>query len=254
MRRRRSVVSAIETWTEQDVRWISFARPDKLNALTVDELREVTSLLRDTRPRAAVFTGAGERAFSAGMHVDGFRGLDPHSAAALIREVRDFVAAARTAEFPTVCAVNGYCLGAAFELALACDVRVAAEHAVFGLPEIAVGIPSVIDAALLQQHVGLGKAKEMILTGRLYPVRQLPVLANDVVDPDELVPRTRSFVDDMARHSSVAMAAQKRLFETWQNSGLSDGADASIEEFAGVFAFEETADRVRARGAELGDG
>ncbi len=246
-------MSVIETWLEDDVRWISFARPDKLNALTVDELREATSLLRDDRPRAAVFTGEGQRAFSAGMHVDSFRGLDPTSASALITEVRDFVAAARTAEFPTVCAVNGYCLGAAFELALSCDVRVAVEHAAFGLPEIAVGVPSVIDAALLQQYVGLGKAKEMILTGRLYPVQEVPALANTVVSPEELVPRTQSFVDDMVRHSPVAVAAQKRLFETWQNRGLSDGAEASIQEFAGVFAFDETADRVRARGAELGD-
>ena len=65
--------------------------------------------------------------------------------------------------------VHGYCLGAGFELALACDVRVSTPDSQFGLPEVKVGIPSVIDAALLPRYVGLGLAKEMILTGDLYP-------------------------------------------------------------------------------------
>lgn len=247
-------MSAIETWDEGGVRWIAFARPDKLNALTADELRAVARLLTEQPPRAVVFTGSGERAFSAGMHVDSFRDLDPEGARALISEVRDFVAAARQAEFPTVCAINGYCLGAAFELALACDVRIVAEHAAFGLPEIKVGIPSVIDAVLLQQHVGLGKAKEMILTGDTYPVQELPSLANAVVPASELDERTREMLERLTPHSPVAIAAQKRLFETWQNSDLTDSIAASVEEFAEVFTSAETTARVQARRADLGRG
>lgn len=244
-------MAAIETWDEDGVRWVRFARPDKLNALTADELREVTRLLTGDPPRAAVFTGAGERAFSAGMHVGEFDGLDPTSARALIGEVRDFAAAARQAPFPTVCAVNGHCLGAAFELALACDVRVVAEHAAFGLPEIRVGIPSVVDAALLQQHVGLGRAKEMILTGDLYPVGEVPALANEVVPGDQLVERTRAMLARLTPHSPVAVAAQKRLFESWQNDGLSRAVATSVDEFAGVFAHPETSARVQQRRSEL---
>lgn len=240
-------MAAIDTWDEDGVRWIRFSRPDKLNALTVDELRATTRLLTEDPPRAAVFTGSGDRAFSAGMHVDEFRGLDPGSARALITEVRDFVGAARQALFPTVCAVNGYCLGAAFELALACDMRVVAEHAAFGLPEIRVGIPSVVDAALLQQHVGLGKAKEMILTGDTYPVHELPELANAVVPGTDLVARTHGMLARITPHSPIAVAAQKRLFESWQNDGLTRAIATSIDEFAGVFAHPETSTRVQRR-------
>lgn len=122
---------------------------------------------------AIVFTGAGDRSFSAGVHVDAFLDLTPRSARELIRDLKALPEAIRQALIPTVCAVNGYCLGGAMELAMVCDVRVAARSARFGMPEIKVGIPSVLDAALLQQHVGLSRAKEMLLTGDLYGAETL---------------------------------------------------------------------------------
>ncbi|GAA4830789.1 enoyl-CoA hydratase [Saccharopolyspora rosea] len=246
-------MAAITTWRESGVRWIRFERPDKLNALTVDELREVADLLSGPAPEAVVFTGSG-RAFSAGMHVDSFRDLDRDGARELIGAVRDFVGAARLAPCPTVAAVNGHCLGAAFELALACDVRIVAQHADFGLPEIRVGIPSVVDAALLQQHVGLGKAKEMILTGDRYPVSTLPALANDIVPAEDLDAATRRMLDRLTGHSRAAVAAQKRLFEIWQNAPLAESIAASVDEFAEVFTDPDTARAVRARRAAVGRG
>jgi enoyl-CoA hydratase/carnithine racemase len=138
--------------------------------------------------RAVLFAGAGGRAFCAGMHVDTFAELTPESARAFIAELRDMLAAVRTAPVPTVCAVDGYCLGVGFELALACDLRVATTRSAFGLPEIKVGIPSVADAALLSEYVGLSLAKEMILTGDVYPVDRFSAsgLCNTVVPPDRL--------------------------------------------------------------------
>ena len=90
---------------------------------------------------------------------------------------------------PTVALVNGYCMRAGFEMALACDLRVAHTHRCnWVLPEVKLGIPSVVDAALLQQFVGLSKAKEIILTGDLYPLADLAHtgIANRIVDPSEL--------------------------------------------------------------------
>src|SRR5262245_21354487 len=142
-------------------------------------------------------TGAGERAFSAGMHLDAFHDLTPEAARRLIVAVRDCLAAVRLAPFPTISMINGHCLGAAFEIALACDLRIAASHATVGLPEIQVGIPSVVDAALLQQHIGLSKAKEMILTGDLFPVAELEPLGlfNAVVSADDLRAATQRMLD-----------------------------------------------------------
>jgi enoyl-CoA hydratase len=241
---------------EAGVRWITFSRPEKLNALLPDDLRAITRALTnlDRAPRAAVLTGAGERAFSAGMHLDAFQNLTPDTARALIETVRDCVGSVRTAPFPTVSMLNGHCLGVAFEIALASDLRIAARHATVGLPEIKVGIPSVVDAALLQQHVGLSKAKEMILTGDLYPVADLESfgLFNAVVPAEELEAATRRLLERVTPWTPTVVAAQKRLFEIWQNSTLADGIAASVDVFARVFASPETLEQVAARRASVG--
>jgi enoyl-CoA hydratase len=241
---------------EHGVRWITFCRPEKLNALLPDDLDAIRTALTEwtTAPRAAVLTGTGERAFSAGMHLDAFADLSPASARALIEQVRDCVGAVRIAPFPTVCMLNGHCLGVAFEIALASDLRIAASHATVGLPEIKVGIPSVVDAALLQQHVGLSKAKEMILTGDLYPVADLEPfgLFNAVVPSRSLLEATSAMLARVTPWTPTVVAAQKRLFEIWQNASLEDGIAASVDEFAQVFAAAETAAQIRERRASVG--
>jgi len=241
---------------EAGVRWITFARPERLNALMPEDLAAITRALTDANPapRAAVLTGSGDRAFSAGMHLDAFHDLTPDSARALIETVRDCVGSVRTAPFPTVSMLNGHCLGVAFEIALASDLRLAADHATVGLPEIKVGIPSVVDAALLQQHVGLSKAKEMILTGDLYPVAEMERynLFNAVVPADELLKTTQSLLGRVTPWTPTVIASQKRLFEIWQNSTLRDGIAASVDEFARVFSSPETAAQIATRRASVG--
>lgn len=222
---------------------VTLNRPAKLNALLPADIRALHAGMRlDDDVRAVVFSGAGERAFTAGMHIATFQTLTPDTARAFIAELRDMLAAIRTAGVPTVCAVDGYCLGVGFELALACDLRVVTTRSSFGLPEIKVGIPSVADAALLAQYVGLGLAKEIILTGDVYPVARFTAtgLCNALVEPDQLTEATEELVSKVAGHSRTAMAAQKRLFEIWQNTALAIGTEISVHEFASVFAAEET--------------
>ncbi|MBO0876641.1 MAG: enoyl-CoA hydratase/isomerase family protein, partial [Pseudonocardia sp.] len=162
------------------------------------------------------------------------------SARSFIGGLRDMLAAVRTASVPTLCEVDGYCLGVAFELALACDLRVVTTRSTFGLPEIKVGIPSVADAALLCQHVGLSLAKEIILTGDLYPVDRFAGtgLCNALVEPSELPDATAALLARVAGHDPAATASQKRLFEAWQNTGLAAGAEVSVHEFAALFPGE----------------
>src|SRR5215212_6111365 len=216
-------MAAIEIRDDEDgVRWITLSRPEKLNALLPDDLDAITRAMTHQQPppRAVVLTGAGQRAFSAGMHLDAFQDLTPRSAHSLIEKVRDCVGSVRTAPFPTICMINGHCLGVAFEMALAADLRIAADHATVGLPEIKVGIPSVVDAALLQQYVGLSKAKEMILTGDLYPVLDLAPLGlfNSVVPYGYLVAAVERMLSRVTPWTPTVIAAQKHLFEVWQNS------------------------------------
>lgn len=250
-------MAAIEVHDDEEgVRWITFCRPERLNALLPDDLDAIAHALteRSPTPRAVVLTGNGERAFSAGMHLDAFQGLNPASARRLIEQVRECVGSVRKAPFPTLAAINGHCLGVAFEIALACDLRIGADHATVGLPEIKVGIPSVVDAALLQQHVGLSRAKEMILTGDLYAVTELTPLGlfNAVVPAAQLLDATHQMLARVTPWTPTVVAAQKRLFEIWQNTTLQDGIDASVFEFSQVFAAPETAAQIAERRASVG--
>ncbi|MGD9990417.1 enoyl-CoA hydratase/isomerase family protein [Pseudonocardia sp.] len=249
--------SAISVSRADGVLTVTFDRPDKANSLLPDDLvraREVLAGLGGVR--AVVFRGAGPRGFSAGMDVGAFASFTPESGEAFIRTGRDLLAAVRTAPVVTVAVVDGYCLGIAFELALACDLRIATPRSTFGLPEIKVGVPSVIDAALLHHHVGLAFAKEIILTGDAYPVAEFASsrLVNGVVEADMLDAELDRWLERTSRHTPVVTAAQKRLFETWLNTSLADGIDESTVEFGQVFADPVTAQALAGYRAGLGGG
>jgi enoyl-CoA hydratase/carnithine racemase len=188
------------------------------------------------------------------MHLAAFADLTPARAREFIAKNRRLLAAVRTAAFPTLAAINGHCLGTGLGLALVSDVRIAVPHATFGLPEIKVGVPSVCDIALLQQHIGLAKAKEVILTGDSYPVEALAPfgLLNAVVPAEELERETRRMLARVVRHTRVVVAAQKRLFEIWQNRPLTEGIELSVELFSEVFASPETLAQVGRHRAAIG--
>jgi enoyl-CoA hydratase/carnithine racemase len=225
---------------DNGIRWITLDRPEIRNALQVEDLDHIADGVRSAGPnvRAIIITGAGDRAFSAGMHVKTFADATPDSARNSITRVRDCLGAIRLSPRPTVALVNGYCIGAGFEMALACDLRVAHPQVQFGLPEVKLGIPSVVDAALLQQFIGLSKAKEIILTGDLYPLADFAHtgIANRIVDPSELRATALDLANQLGSYTPQVMAAQKGLFETWLNFGLQHGIDTSIEVFAELFA------------------
>lgn len=240
---------------EDDGIWlITFNRPEASNAFTLGDLDRLAEIFEGAgdRPRAAVLTGAGQTSFSAGMHLEAFSELTPPRAREFIVKNRRLLGAVRTAPFPTIAAINGHCLGTGLGLALVSDIRIAVPHATFGLPEIKVGVPSVCDIALLQQHIGLAKAKEVILTGDRYPVDELAPygLLNAIVPADQLMSETRRMVARVAGHTRTVTAAQKKLFEIWQNHALTAAIDMSVDVFAEVFAATETYEQIgRHRGA-----
>jgi enoyl-CoA hydratase/carnithine racemase len=240
---------------EGAVRWITFDRPSILNALTLEDLGVIGDAVRHGGPeiRAIVLTGAGDRAFSAGMHVDTFVDASPGAGRRIIDQVGDCLGAIRLAPIATVAMVNGYCLGAAFEMALACDIRVARPDARFGLPEVKLGLPSVVEAALLAHHVGLSRAREMILTGGMYTAADLPVgFVNRTAPADQLRSATDEILRALTAPTREVIAAQKSLFETWLNSGLAESIETSKQVFAEVFdlpATRQAIARYRQRGA-----
>ena len=174
------------------------------------------SLAADGGVRVAVLTGSG-RAFSAGMDVRVLAGLDPAGARALITALHGAIEAVHHAPFPVVAAVDGPCLGAGFELALACDLRVAVTGATFGLPEVRVGVPSVIEAALLPPLVGPGRAAELLLTGEAIPAERALAwgLVNRVVEAPGLWAAVDDLVGKILAGGPTAIRLQKHLMLRW---------------------------------------
>ena len=223
----------------EGVRWITLNRPEILNATTLDDLRAITKAVESAGSgvKGIVLTGAGDKSFSAGMHTDTFHDLSKERAREAISTVAECLTAVRVTPKPTVAMINGYCLGAAFEMVLSADIRIAHDKVLFGLPEVKLGIPSVADAALLQEYVGLSFAKEFLLTGDSYPATQAPLsgIVNSFVVPGELKAEALRFMDKLAAPTQQATAAQKDLIETWLNKPLKEGIACSVDVFAELF-------------------
>src|SRR5579885_2031730 len=143
-------------------------RPEKRNALNSALIEGLTASLRELASErqisVVVISGAGGT-FSAGADVQEMRGLDAAQARAFIVRLHTLIEMVRRLPQIVIAAIEGHCYGGALELAAGCDLRIAAEGALFGMPEIRVGMPSVIEAALLVPLVGLGGATDLVLTG-----------------------------------------------------------------------------------------
>jgi enoyl-CoA hydratase len=246
----------VDVERDDKVLTVTLNRPEKHNALRRQDIDTIGAALADLGDaRVVVFRGAGGRAFSAGVDVTEFLALDgADDARDFITAVATMLAAARTAPVTTICAVDGPCIGVAMELALACDLRVVTTRSRFGLPEIQLGLPSVVDASLLSQYVGLGAAKELILTGDLAAATdpRVAALATRLVEPEGLDAAVDELLARVTGHTATVLGSQKRLFEIWQNSTLTAGIEASIEEFAHVMGAADTREAIAGYGAAKG--
>lgn len=226
--------------------WCTLDRPplNLLESRLIGALHDTfTQLAADPGVRVAVLAGSG-RGFSAGMDVGVLAGLDVAAARALITSLHDAIEAVHHAPFPVVAAVHGPCLGAAFELALAADLRVAASTATFGLPEVRVGVPSVIEAALLPRLVGPGRAAEMLLTGEAIAADRALAwgLVNRVVDGSSLRAAVEELVDKILAAGPRAIRLQKELMLRWRYTDLATAIRYGINAFAAAYATGEPAE------------
>jgi enoyl-CoA hydratase/carnithine racemase len=198
------------------------------------------TLAGDESVRLAVLTGSG-RAFCAGMNVHVLRDLDVAGAKRLITRLQQAIGLVHAAPFPVVGALNGAALGAGFELALACDLRVAVAGAPLGLPEVRVGVPSVIEAALLPPIVGPGRAAHLLLTGE--PITSDEALSwglvNRVVAAGGLDDAVESLVASILAGSPSAIRLQKELIVRWRQADLATAVQLGINAFAAAYATGE---------------
>ena len=217
-----------------DLRWIWIDRPHKRNALTLQMIEALGDELRnaadETDVRGVIVGGTGPST-CAGVDINEFALGTPDTVRHLIGALADTCAAARRCPKPVAMAIQGHCFGGALELACACDFRAAAQGALLGMPEVMLGIPSVIDAALLERHIGFGRAQELVLTGDPITAERALMwgLVNRVVEPDELLESCRELLGRATRHDAGAIASQKRLFADWLNLPLDETVERSKE-------------------------
>lgn len=221
---------------------ITINRPDKLNALnkaTIQELHDaLAALSADADVRVVIITGAGQKAFVAGADISEFASFGVEEGRALAAQGQellfDFI---ENFPKPVIAAVNGYALGGGLELAMACHIRIAANNARLGLPEVTLGlIPGYGGTQRLAQLVGKGKALEMILSAAMIQADEALAwgLVNKVTSQEELMDEVQALADAMVKNSPSALAAAIRAV----NSGYAyqrPGLNTEIDEFGKCF-------------------
>ena len=192
--------------------------------------------------RAVVLTGAGSRAFVGGADVNEMAEIDgPEAARAFITRGHGCCAAVRDCPAPVIARINGWTLGAGLELAASCDLRVAADTARFGMPEVKLGIPSVVEAAVLPGLVGWGRTREMLLLGDTFDAAAALAmgLVDAVTPPDGLDAAVESRLTSLLANGPRAVRLQKALIRRWEGLPVEAAIAAGVDAFAAAFETDE---------------
>jgi enoyl-CoA hydratase/carnithine racemase len=212
-----------------------------LGSPMIAAVTEAFAALASDPPRAVVLFCSG-----AGADVREMVTFDERSGRRFITSLHTACRGIRDLDAPVIAAIDGPCLGAHLEMAAACDLRVASERSRFGMPEIKVGIPSVIDAWWLVQVCGLGHAAELVFDGTMIDAREAHRIG--------LVNRVASDADDaavswagaIAANAPSALVQQKRVLRDWTDEGYREAAKRSIERFAHAIRSGQAAEAMRA--------
>lgn len=246
-----TVELTVEETAKGRVAWLGLSNPRKVNALSpalvVALEARAGEVAADDDLRAAVLTGSGGRAFAAGADLEALAALDAGTARGFITALHEAIGAVRRIPVPVIAMLRGPCLGGAMELAAACDIRIADTSLTFGMPEVRVGIPSVIEACLLPRLVGWGKAAEIVMTGDMLGAEEAhrAGFVQRLATPETLEGETRRLVDSILAAGPGAVRAQKRIMRGWESLPEAEAVALSIDEFAAMYETDEPAAYMR---------
>ncbi len=212
------------------------------SALMAQFVEEMSKLAREERLRALVLTGAGEKAFIGGADIKEMGAIeDGHGARAFISRVHACCDAIRCIPVPTIAQIRGFAFGAGLEIAAACDLRIASQTAIFGMPEVKLGIPSVVEAALLPMLVGWGRARQILLLGETFGAQDALSwgLVERVTPPEQLDDALEDWLGQVLSSKPQAVRLQKQLIRSWEDLPLRAAIQAGIDSFAAAFETEE---------------
>ena len=231
--------------------------PAKLNCLSppmIASLRSELARLHNLPGlRVVVLTGAGEKAFCGGAHVQTLAALDQTSAREFITSLHLVCDAVRKLPVPVIARVDGHCIGAGLELAASCDFRISSDQSRFSMPEVRLGIPSVIEAVLLPGLIGWGRTRLLLYTARAIDAATALRwgLVEEVTTRDALDAAVLRAVEELLHSDAAVIASQKRLVQGWESMDTQAAIAGSISEFANTWRRPEPRSRLQAFVHEL---
>jgi enoyl-CoA hydratase len=201
----------------------------------------VTALADDPDLRVLVVTGEGDRAFMGGANLHELGELDPPKARDFLTLIHRMCKVLRDLPVPVIARVNGFCLGAGLEVMAACDMHIASDNAVFGMPEVKIGLPSVVEAALLPQLIGWGRTKLLLYTGDNIDTRTALEwgLVEKVVPAADLDAALAQWTHSIVESGPRAIRLQKELIREWEAMPVNDAIEAGIRCMYRAYQTEE---------------
>lgn len=223
-----------------------------LNIIGTCAIAELTEAFRavsqDGDARVVVLRGSGEKAFVGGADINEMVTLDRPGAEVFIRRLADLCEAIRGCPVPVIARLAGWCLGGGLEVAMSCDLRIAETGAKFGMPEVAVGIPSVIHSALMPALIGASHTAWLLMTGETIDAATAAAwgLVHEVVAPDALDSRIGELTARFTGFGPHALRQQKRLLNKWFGMTVQGAIEDSVEQFGLAFLTGEPQQHMQA--------
>ena len=228
-------MSFVKSQQEGAVLTLTLDRPEALNALNAQVLNDLSTALDGvdlSTVRCIILTGSGEKAFAAGADIAAMADMGPEASAAFSRHGNEVFRRIETFPCPTIAAVNGYALGGGCELSMACDIRLCSENALFGQPEVTLGItPGFGGTQRLMRLIGMGRAKELIFTCDTLNAEDAyrMGLANHVVPQEELMDFCLKMAEKITSKASYAVSLAKASINNSMNVDVISGGNREMD-------------------------
>jgi enoyl-CoA hydratase len=231
---------------------VSINNQARLNSLSSEVIAAFIEAVRDAAAdpdlRCLIVTGEGERSFMGGANLLELEALNPLTARAFLTQVHTMCQVLRDLPVPVIARVNGFCLGAGLEAMAACDMHIASDNAVFGMPEVKIGVPSVVEAALLPRLIGWGRTKVLLYTGETIDAATALGwgLVERVVPAEKLDVAVEEWVSAIVESGPRAIRLQKELIREWEAMPVSDAIQAGIRMMGRAYETDEPSRMVAA--------
>ena len=237
----------------KQIAWVTINRPEVLNAMNESVLTELVSTIQscidDTSVGVIILTGEGDKAFVAGADIKNMQSMEPGDALKFGKTGQLMTLTIENSPKPVIAAVNGFALGGGCEISLACHIRVASETAIFGQPEVQLGIlPGWGGTQRLPRLVGMGIANEIITTGRMVSASEAKEigLVNHVVPAELLNEKCEKIANQILKNGPNAIAKSLECIREGVGRSTKEGLVIEVENFSKLFGTDESTEGLTA--------